>query len=171
MYKRQAQPEIPCYQWQTVEDISRGVESLKGKVDGIIFDGPAGLNESTKTLMAICEGVLLPVGPSMLDLSALQQTLRIAAEIQKARKGFPVVRLVPNKLQRRYRLSQELIHEVESADVLGSSGLGYRQAFADAAGQGTVVWRMGSAARTASKEMKRLFEETLNSESTFEENE
>lgn len=166
---KRVEPDLPVYRWRKPEEIVRGVEMLKGKVDAIVFDGPGGLDKSTKTLMAICDGILVPCGPSILDLEALQDSLSVVAEIQAERGGLPVVRLVPNKIQKRYRLSQQLLNVIEESDVMGSTGLGLRQPFAEAAEIGTVVWRMGSSGREATREIRRLFEETLNDSSTFEE--
>ena len=162
---REAQPEIDCYQWQTAEDILTGIEELRENYDHILMDGPAGLNEATKTIMMLADMVMIPCGPSALDLRALEEALRVAGEIQETRPlRLPVVRLIPNKLQRRYRLSQELIYAIDDAEVSSSSGMSLLSAYADAAGQGTVVWRMGSAGAKAAKEMERLFEEIVHDE-------
>ena len=169
---REAQPEVDCYQWQEASEIFEGVEDLREKYDIVIFDGPAGLNEATKAIMVLCDGVLIPCGPSILDLRALEEALIVVQEVQKTRpQGLPYVRLVPNKLQKRYRLSQELLHVIDDADVAGSTGLSLLSGYADAAGQGTVVWRMGSRAAKAAREMNRLFDEIMSDSSTLEEKE
>ena len=41
--------------------------------------------------------------------------------------------------------AKELIETVGQFDVVGSTGIDLRQAFADAVGQETVVWKMGRA--------------------------
>lgn len=162
---REAEPRIDCYQWQTAEDILSGIGDLRDDYDHILMDGPAGLNEATKSIMMLADMVMIPCGPSALDLRALEEALRVAAEIQQTRpQGLPVVRLIPNKLQRRYRLSQELLHAIDSAEIASSSGLSLLSAYADAAGQGTVVWKMGSAGAKASREMERLFAEIVHDE-------
>ena len=80
-------------------------------------------------------------------------------QAQVIRKGPPLVALIPNKLQVRYRLSRELLEIGKSLGVPTVSGLRLRQAYADAAGQGTVVWRMGASPAVA--EMDGLLEELL----------
>jgi chromosome partitioning protein len=162
---REAQPEIDCYQWQTAEDILVGIGQLREKYDHILMDGPAGLNEATKSIMMLADMVMIPCGPSALDLRALEEALRVAGEIQATRPaGLPVVRLIPNKLQKRYRLSQELLHAIDDAEIASSSGLSLLSAYADAAGQGTVVWRMGSGAAKATREIEKLFNEIVHDE-------
>lgn len=168
LWMAEAQPEVPCFQLRTSEEILLKIDELKKDFDVIVMDGPAGLNEATKTLMVICDGIMVPCGPSILDMRALNDSLQVVKQVQATREGeLPVVRLVPNKLQRRYRLSKELLEAVEEVDVAGSTGLGLRSAYADAAGQGTVVWRMGRNARLAAEEMHKLFDEILNDKSTI----
>lgn len=167
---REAAPSIPCYRWRSAEEITANIEKLYSGVDVIVMDGPAGLSEATRTIMMICDGIFIPCGPSILDMRALQDALLVAQRIQATREGgLPVVRLIPNKLQRRYRLSKELLDAVDGMDVLASTGLGLRSAYADAPGQGTVVWKMGSSARPAAQEMDALFKEILNDDSILEE--
>ena len=72
---------------------------------------------------------------------------------------------MPNKLQVQYRLTQELLATVQSLGVPVLGGLRLRQAFADAAGQGTLVWRLGLRGAAATEEITRLFEEVNRYES------
>ena len=65
--------------------------------------------------------------------------------------------LVPNKLQVQYRLSRELVETLSALDIPATQGLRLRQAYADAAGQGTVVWRLGSSRENAGNEIRELF--------------
>ncbi|GAA5484002.1 ParA family protein [Haloferula sargassicola] len=165
----EAQPEIDSFQWQEAAEIFEGSDALRENYEVVVFDGPAGLNAATKAIMVLATGILIPCGPSILDLRALEEALIVVREVQITRPdSLPVVRLVPNKLQKRYRLSQELMHVVHDADVAGSTGLSLLSAYADAAGQGTVVWRMGSKAEKAAREMNRLFDEILSDTSTLE---
>lgn len=166
---REAEPAIDCYRWRTSEEILQNIPKLRETKGAIVMDGPAGLNETTRTIMMVADGIFIPCGPSVLDLRALRDAMKVVAAVQGTREGgLPVVRLIPNKLQRRYRLSRELVDYVGDMDVTGSTGLGLRQAYADAPGQGTVVWRMGSAAKEAAAEMNKLFEEILTDTDTFE---
>ena len=59
------------------------------------------------------------------------------------------------------RLQEIRDGNVEVNIAVGGSGDRLRQAYADAAGQGTVVWRMGPRAQEASQEIQTLFEELL----------
>lgn len=168
----EAVPELPCFQWRDSVEIFEGVKSISDDFEAIIFDGPAGLNEATKSIMMLAHGILIPCGPSILDLRALQEALVVAREVQSTRPGeLPSLRLIPNKIQKRYRLSQELLNAVEEVEISSSTGLSLLSAYPDAAGQGTLVWHMGSKAWKAAKEMEKLFNEIINDESVEEENE
>ena len=80
-------------------------------------------------------------------------------QAQRIRGGPPQAVLVPNKLQVRYRLTREFLATAQALGLPVPGGLRLRQAFADAAGQGTLVWRLGPAGAAATEEITRLFEE------------
>jgi len=58
------------------------------------------------------------------------------------RKAPPRTFLLPNKLQTNYPLSRELLETADSLGIPSLPALKLRQAYADAADQGTVVWRL-----------------------------
>jgi chromosome partitioning protein len=161
VWLHEASPATPGFRLQTPDDILEQVPQLVGQFDHLVIDGPAGLSEVTRTILFVADVTLLPCGPSVLDLRAAQDAIRVVRQAQGIRKGPPHAVLVPNKLQIQYRLSQELLHTAQSLDVPASSGLRLRQAYADAAGQGKVVWRMGSRAEEAAREIQVLFRELM----------
>jgi chromosome partitioning protein len=124
-----------------------------------------GLSELTRTILFLADLTFLPCGPSVLDLRAANDAIRVVRQVQNIRKGPPRAVLVPNKLQIQYRLSRELLETAKALEIRASSGLRLRQAYADAVGQGTVVWRMGPRAQDAAIEIKTLFEELISYES------
>jgi chromosome partitioning protein len=61
-----------------------------------------------------------------------------------------------------YRLTQDMKNAAIALDLpVASKAMILRQIYADAPGQGAVVWKMGSRAREAAKEMDELFREIL----------
>ncbi len=66
---------------------------------------------------------------------------------------------ISNKLQIRYQLSREFLQTTQALGIPATAGLRLRQAYADAAGQGTVVWRLGPGAEEAANEMNTLLME------------
>jgi chromosome partitioning protein len=141
----------------TPEEIIRQVARLSNNKTDIVIDGPAGLSETTRAIMVRADRVFLPCGPSILDLRAASKAVQLLNEARKARKGLPKGALIPNKLQKRGRLSREMLDAVHKLKIPVLAGLSLRQAFADAAGQAKVVSDMrGASAFLAGHEMKHL---------------
>lgn len=157
----EASPETRLFRLQTPDDILDQVPKITAQFDHVVIDGPAGLSELTRTLLFLTDLTLLPCGPSVLDLRAANDAIRVVRQVQSIRKGPPAAVLIPNKLQIQTRLSQELLATARTLEIPTGPALRLRQAYADAVGQGTVVWKMGPRALDAANEMKRLFEELL----------
>ena len=155
----EAAPDIALFRLQTPDEILDQVPQLAAQFDVLVIDGPAGLSEVTRAVLLVAHLALLPCGPSVLDLRAVQEAIRVVGQAQRIRGGPPQAALVPNKLQVQYRLTQELLAAVPTLGVPVLSGLRLRQAYADAAGQGTLVWRLGPRGLAATEELSRLFEE------------
>ncbi len=156
---------LPVFRLQTPDEVLEQVPVIARDFERIVMDGPAGLSEVTRAILLVADTALLPCGPSALDLRAVQEALRVVRQAQQIRQGPPQALLVPNKLQVQYRLSRELLETALSFDIPSLPGLRLRQAFADAAGQGTVVWRLGPRGEAAALELRNLFEELTRYES------
>jgi chromosome partitioning protein len=143
------------------EEIIRRVAQFAADADDVVIDGPAGLSETTRAIMIRADKVFLPCGPSILDFRAASKAVQLLheAQRQRAKKGFPKGALIPNKLQKRGRLSREMLCAVERLKIPVLAGLSLRQAFADAAGQAKTVSDMGAGAFLAAHEMKQLLKE------------
>ncbi len=161
VWLKEARPEASIFRLQTPDDILEKIPSLQTQFDHLVIDGPAGLSEVTRTILFVADVTFLPCGPSVLDLRAANDAIRVVRQAQSIRKGPPRAVLVPNKLQVQYRLSQELLLTARSLEIPAAGGLRLRQAYADAAGQGKVVWEMGPRAEDAAREIQHLFEELL----------
>ncbi len=141
------------------ESIFRRVARLATDADDIVIDGPAGLSPTTRAVMLCADRVFLPCGPSILDLDAAGRAVEVLTKAQKTRDGEPSGYLIPNKLQKRARLSREMLETSQTMGIKVLSGLSHRQSFADAPGQAKVVWQMGASAFIASHEMQQLMKE------------
>jgi chromosome partitioning protein len=63
---------------------------------------------------------------------------------------------------RRYRLTQDMRNAASALRLpVAKIALTLRQVYADAPGQGVVVWQLGSRAREASRQIRSLFRELL----------
>ena len=159
LWLHEAEPQLPVFRLQTPDDVLEQAPPIAKKFERVVIDGPAGLSEVTRAILLVADTALLPCGPSVLDLRAVHEALRVVRQAQQIRQGPPVPLLVPNKLQVQYRLSQELLETAKSLGIPSLPGLRLRQAYADAAGQGTVVWRLGPRGEAAATELKSLFQE------------
>lgn len=153
----EAQPSIRIVRLQTPDDVIEQTPRLRQEFDYVVIDGPAGLSEVTRAVLLIADMALLPCGPSVLDLRAANEAIRVVRQAQGIRQGPPRAMLVPNKVQVQYRLSREFVETLPGLGVPCLTGLRLRQAYAEAAGQGTVVWRLGPRAEAASIEIKEVF--------------
>ena len=160
---------LPLFRLQTPDDVLEQVPGIAGQFDLVVIDGPAGLSEVTRAILLAADIALLPCGPSVLDLRAVHEAIRVVKQAQQIRHGPPRPVLVPNKLQVQYRLTHELLETVKALGLPSLGGLRLRQAFADAAGQGTLVWRLGASGEAAASELKTLFVELANYESSNDE--
>ncbi len=124
----------------------------------VIIDGPAGLGEVTRAILLVADVALIPCGPSVLDVRAASDAVRALEQVHRIRGEKPRDAFIPNKLQKNYRLSDELLVTAKTLGFAVTPGLGLRQSFADAAGQKSVVWNMNRQAETAATEMRGLFE-------------
>jgi chromosome partitioning protein len=161
LWLREAAPSTPVFRLSTPDDILDQAPGLAGDFDHLVIDGPAGLSEVTRAILLLADFAWLPCGPSVLDLRAATEALRVVRQAQHIRQGPPHAVLVPNKLQVQYRLSRELLETLTSLGIPAANGLRLRQAYADAAGQGTVVWRLGPRGQAAAFEIRELFDGLL----------
>lgn len=158
---QEASPETPIFRWLSADDILDGVPALRGQFDVVVMDGPAGLSEVTRTILFVADATFLPIGPSVLDLRAVAEAVRVVRQVQAIRQGPPRAALIPNKVQAHTRLSRELLETARGFEIPSVTGLRLRQAYADAAGQGKAVWQLGPRASGASQEIRLLFEEMM----------
>ena len=169
LWLHEAEPQLPVFRLQTPDEVLEQAPPIAARFERVVIDGPAGLSEVTRAILLVADTALLPCGPSVLDLRAVHEALRVVRQAQQIRQGPPVPLLVPNKLQVQYRLSQELLETAKSLGIPSLPGLRLRQAYADAAGQGTVVWRLGPRGEAAATELKSLFQELTAYESPITE--
>jgi chromosome partitioning protein len=158
----EAAPEVRVEVFLSEDELIERAPLLQQDVDIVVADGPAGLKELTRALLLVCDSAFIPCGPSVLDVRAVSEAIRVVKQAQSIRKGVPEVLLILNKMQPRYRLSRELQTVSTKLDIpTASATIGHRQAYADAVGQGSVVWRLGTAAAPAAEELHRLFTEIV----------
>ncbi len=144
------------------DDIMDAASMKAETYDFVVIDGPGGSKDTNRAVCLVADVMVLPTQPYHLDLLSSQETIRVFKNSQRSRGvGLPCPVLVLNKLGRKnYTLTREA---VEATSHLGipacKASMTQREAFAEAAGQGKVVWSMGYAARIAAKEIIKVIEE------------
>ncbi|MGB0991773.1 MAG: AAA family ATPase [Akkermansiaceae bacterium] len=155
-WTKEIDEDTPVYRFQSADEILDEVKLLTEKI--IVIDGPAGLGEVTRATLLVSDIALIPCGPSVLDVRAASDAVKALDQVHAIRGNLPRGVFVPNKLQKNYRLSDELLVTARTLGLEVAPGLGLRQAFADSAGQQSVVWRMNRQAQPAADEVLALFE-------------
>ena len=157
---REAEPGVQVVVVNGEDEVIEQASTLQREADVVIADGPAGLKELTRALLLVCDLALIPCGPSVLDVRAASEAIRVVKQAQSIRGGAPEPLLVLNKVQARFRLSRELHDAAARLEIpTAQATVGLRQAYADAVGQGSVVWRMRPKTTAATEELERLFTE------------
>jgi chromosome partitioning protein len=155
---REAQPAVRGVRLRTPDELLEQTPALRAACEYLVVDGPAGLSEVTRAILLLADLALLPCGPSVLDLRAVTEVIRVLRQAQGIRQGPPRAVLVPNRVQVQSRLGREFLATAPDLGVPGVAGLHLRPAYAEAATQGTVVWKLGPAAAAASHEIKEVFD-------------
>jgi chromosome partitioning protein len=155
-WTKEIDPETPVYRFQSADELLDEVKLLEEKM--IVIDGPAGLGEVTRATLLVSDVALIPCGPSVLDVRAASDAVKALDQVHAIRGERPKGIFIPNKLQKNYRLSDELLITAKTLKLEVAPGLGLRQAFADSAGQQSVVWKMSRQAEPAANEVLALFD-------------
>lgn len=143
-----------------------GLPSLAHEADFIVADGPGSNSEVSRALLLRADLAIVPCKASMLEIRALARATDVLRQAQDIRAGLPDARIVLTMVREQHRLTQDM--KEAAADLglqLAGQQLTLRQIYADAPGQGAIVWNMtthgAEARRKASAEVHRLFAELL----------
>lgn len=158
----EVEPNITVRNSTSPESTLRAARDLLRTHDFVLGDGPAGIDELSRTLLILADLAVLPISPSVLDVRSVSQATRILRYAQELNHGRPDGRLVLNKMRTRGRISREIR---ELAPALGVTVAQYSvrqlEAFVDAAQQGSVVTRLNTASQNARDDIENLFAELL----------
>jgi chromosome partitioning protein len=158
----EAAPEIRVVRLADTSAILKGLPQLAQEADYVIADGPGSNNETSRALLLRADLALVPCKASMLEVRALAQATEVLRESQDIRQGRPDAILVLSMVGKTYRLTKDMKDAAASLGLpMAKTALTLKQIYADAPGQGTVVWRLGSRGSEAAKEIKALFREVL----------
>jgi chromosome partitioning protein len=151
--------------------LSRCVEKVKGSnaealrakaraaektVDIVLIDTPPGIPEAAYQAALVADLVLLPCGPSPLDLFSLKEALSLALKARAARRSKrPRIRFVPSKVMMNTNLGRGLSSSLEKMGKKVLPPIGQRIVVAEAVMSGLTVceYAPDSVSRTEFKKL------------------
>ena len=132
------------------------------ETDYVVADGPGSQTETSRALLLRADMAIVPCKASMLEVRALAKATEVLRQAQEIRNGKPSAVIVLGMIGKNYRLTKDMKDSAAALDLpLASNAMILRQIYADAPGQGSVVWNLGSRAQDAAVEVDQLFGEIL----------
>jgi len=154
-----------------VEKVNGGPEELRvkirvarGTVDMVFVDTPPGLMEVAYQAMLLADLVLLPCGPSPLDIFPLKEALNLALKARAERRSKkPRIRFVPSKILRSTTLGRELATSLAELGRKVLPAVGQRVVIAEAVVTGLTVreFAPGSAAQLEFEELAKAVDKII----------
>ncbi len=159
---REAIPELKAVRLGNPNEILNELPALALETDYVIADGPGSNTETSRALLLRADFAIVPCKASMLEVRALAKATEVLRQAQDIRGGIPKAVIVLSMVGRNYRLTKDMKDAAAALNLpLADTAMILRQIYADAPGQGEVVWRLGSRASEAAIEVEQLFREIL----------
>ena len=158
----EAIPDVKTVRLNDPDDILDRLPTLGQETDFVIADGPGSNTETSRALLLRADLALVPCKASMLEVRALAQATNVLRQAQDIRGGQPKAVIVLSMVGKTYRLTQDMKDAAAALELpLAATALTLKQIYADAPGQGAVVWQLGARGREAADEVDELFRELL----------
>jgi chromosome partitioning protein len=143
-----------------------GTRALAAEKDAdiVLIDTPPGIPEVAYHAALVADLMLLPCGPSPLDLFALKEAIASALKARAERRSKkPRIRLVPSKVNMSTRLSRGLTSSLEEMGKKVLPAIGQRVVVAEAVEAGLTVaeYAPNSPAHEEFSELARAVEKIL----------
>jgi chromosome partitioning protein len=117
-----------------------GARAAEKHVDVVVIDTPPGMPEVLYQAALAADLVLLPCGPSPLDLFALKEALSLSLKARAERRSKkPRIRLVPSKVIMSSNLSRGLASSLKDMGKKVLPPIGQRVVIAEAVATGLTV--------------------------------
>ncbi len=155
-----------------VQKVKRGsADELRAKVrdaqetaDVVLIDTPPGALETAYQAALLADLVLLPCGPSPLDLFSLKPALALALEARAERRSKkPRIRFVPSKVLMNTNLGQDLPSSLKKMGKKVLPAIGQRIVVAESAADGLTVleYAPNSASRQEFQRLAKAIDKIL----------
>ena len=158
----EAAPDVRAFKLDSPDAVLDRLPGLAQDAEYVVADGPGSNTEISRALLLRADLAIVPCKASMLEVRSLAQATSVLRQAREIRGGKPKAVIVLSMVGKNYRLTRDM-EDAASALKLprAETAVVMRQVYADAPGQGTVVWRMGFKAHPAAREMRLLFRELL----------
>lgn len=158
----EAAPDIQVVRLANSDEVLDELPSLALEADYVVADGPGSQTETSRALLMWADLAIIPCKASMFEVRALEKGTAFVRQAQAIRKGPPEAIAVLSMVGKDYRLTTDMRDAAASLNLLlADTPVTLRQAYADAPGQASFVWKLGYAARDAASEINQLFCELL----------
>jgi chromosome partitioning protein len=159
---REAVPGVKAVRLDNPEIILNELPILQADTDFVVADGPGSQTETSRALLLRADLAIVPCKASMLEVRALAKATEVLRVSQDIRAGAPKAIIVLSMVGKNYRLTKDMKDAAAALNLpLATRPMILRQIYADAPGQGAVVWNMGSRAKEAAEEVDQIFREIL----------
>ena len=157
-----ALPGMRLVRLETSNDILNDLPQLGAECDYVVADGPGSDSDRGRSLLFRADLAVVPCKASMLEVWALAAATETLRQAQSVREGRPRAVIVLSMVGKHYRLTQDMKDAAAALGLpLAGGAMTLRQVYADAPGQRSVVWDLGSRGREAAAEVELLFRELL----------
>jgi chromosome partitioning protein len=142
------------------------IDKARGEAGWVLLDTPPGLGEATAIVTRCADVVLVPCGPSPLDIAPLRDALEVLHAI-RGDADRPRVGLVPTRFSQRTRLGRELPGALEAAaqdvglDAQVLPGLSLRVGYAESVLAGMTPTEWGDLVAEEAQAVADAVEELL----------
>ncbi len=159
---REAAPDVVAVRLDSPDMILDQLPLLDQDTDFVVADGPGSQSETSRALLLRADLAIVPCKASMLEVRALSKATDVLRQAQDIRKGVPKAMIVLSMVGKNYRLTKDMKDAATGLKLpLAKTPLILRQIYADAPGQGKVVWQLGARGREAAEEVQAVFRELL----------
>ncbi|MDQ3257987.1 MAG: ParA family protein [Acidobacteriota bacterium] len=132
--------------------------------DRVLIDTPPGFADPALLASLLADVVLLPAGPSPLDIMAAREALELTKEARTQRKNRkPIIRFIPSKVLAQTNLGRDLRASLEGLGEKALPSICQRIAVAEAALSGLTIseYAKGSIAHAEFTALAKALEEVI----------
>lgn len=138
------------------------IDTVARVADRVLIDTPPGFADPALLAALLADVVLMPAGPSPLDIIAAREALDVTRQARSRRgDGLPLIRFVPSKVVKSTAMGRDLPGTLQSLGEEVLPSIGQRVALAECAlsGQTIFEYAKGSPAQREFRALAEALEE------------